>query len=349
MKKQLIIKGLKIIYPGKRGFADCHIMAAEGDVVAIIGESGCGKTSLLNAVAGYMKKIDNNVYRKINIKLFNNISLGEYAVESLLCDFIDISYLPQNSILFENSTIYKNVLIGLSRIKDTYVNELKKNMRNGYNLSNDISDYISDLSGGERQRVAILRTMTSVEQGLYLLDEPFNGLDKLNKKKVAEQIFKKIKDSNSLCLFVSHDIHDILDYANKFLIFEKQDDDIFKCHYFNSLEELCKSDSEYINKVVYAENFIIIKINEKDIYITPGKVRLCASPPKGSKFVDVVIDSVNKVYDQVKVAIKIKNIKDCIDKSGNSGNSCINEYKYMILNNCHGFSVGDKCYLVIND
>ena len=156
----------------------------DGKNTLIMGESGIGKTSLLNIIASTLKA-----------------SGGQ-----LESSYEKISYVFQEPRLFEWLTALENVSIVSNKEKATEILTLM-------GLEDSLDKYPSELSGGMKQRVSIARAL-AYEPDLILLDEPFKGLDEERRHEVAEILFKALKGTTAI--IVSHDKED-MKYADTVL------------------------------------------------------------------------------------------------------------------------------------
>lgn len=148
----------------------------EGKVTAILGESGIGKTTLLNIIAGLMKPSDGKI----------------------ITDHQRLSYIFQEARLLPWLTALENVA--------TVSNEKKaKEMLLLMGLSDSLDKYPAELSGGMKQRVSIARAL-SYEPDVILMDEPFASLDKERRDTVADTLFELLKGKTAI--IVTHDMTD---------------------------------------------------------------------------------------------------------------------------------------------
>ena len=170
----------------------------EGEYLAIVGPSGCGKSTLLNIIGRIDEKSSGEVITNGNIK---------------------IGYMLQNDCLFSWLTILDNCLLGLKingelkKEKIDYVKELL----NTYGLHDFMYSYPSSLSGGMRQRVALIRTL-ALKPDVLLLDEPFSALDYQTRLRVADDVYKIIKDTHKTVIMITHDIGEACSVADRVVV-----------------------------------------------------------------------------------------------------------------------------------
>lgn len=205
----LKIEGLTKIF-GKDTVAlnDCSFNVKKGSICAIVGESGCGKTTLLRLIAGLERSTNGTV--TINNKL---VSSDDSHVSP---QKRGVGFVFQNYALFPHLSVKENVGYGLKEKNDKAIADLLYLVEmEGYENS-----YPSELSGGQQQRVAIARTLAR-EPELLLLDEPFSNLDGSLKITLRPEIKKIVKSLNTTMIFITHDLLDAFDIADEVLYLQQ--------------------------------------------------------------------------------------------------------------------------------
>ena len=171
---------------------DFHV--SNRGIIGIYGVSGSGKSSLLDAIAGY----DNNV--KGTIKFNNNELIGIHQC----------AYMNQNPILFQHWTVKENLEFVKEYHNNSYQELIKK-----LKCENLLNKYPQQLSGGEKQRITLIRTLIQIKNGqLVLLDEPFTAMDPYMRN-VALNLIKEQTDC--LIFLISHDIKELYNIADELL------------------------------------------------------------------------------------------------------------------------------------
>lgn len=195
---------------------DAKLSFEEGRLIVITGESGAGKSSLLNCIAGLIKCSG-------KISIGDQICLETPSKINLKPQKRNIAYVFQESTLFPNMTVKDNLEYALGRkvdkdILDRYLSEV--------NLKEYPNRKPHQLSGGQKQRIDLIRSLITKPK-LLLLDEPANAQDQLNRKKLQELILKE-KENGMSIIMVSHDTSEIQTLADKVYLMEngvvKRDD-----------------------------------------------------------------------------------------------------------------------------
>lgn len=167
-----------------------------GELVAIIGGSGTGKSTILNCMSGYLPPEKGSVY--INgINLYDNFE----AIKKL------IGYVPQNDIVYDNLTL-SDMLSYTARLrlpKDASEKEIEEAVRHSIKtveLEEKRNDYIRKISGGQRKRASIAVELLS-DPNLLFLDEPASGLDPGTEKKLMKSL-RQMADEGKTVILVTH-------------------------------------------------------------------------------------------------------------------------------------------------
>ena len=202
MKNILEVKNLSYSFGNNPILKDINIHVNENEIVAIVGSSGVGKSTLFNLIAGVLKK-----------------QTGEITINGS-DDYIGkVAYMLQKDLLFEHKTIINNVILPLIIAK---VNK-KKALEEGnkilkqFNLDRYANKYPQQLSGGMRQRVALIRTYM-FKRKIFLLDEAFSALDAITKKELHKWYLDLKKGFNLTTLLITHDIEEAVFLSDRIYI-----------------------------------------------------------------------------------------------------------------------------------
>ena len=202
MKNILEVKNLSYSFGNNPILKDINIHVNENEIVAIVGSSGVGKSTLFNLIAGVLKK-----------------QVGEIAINGSEDYIGKVAYMLQKDLLFEHKTIINNVILPLIIAK---VNK-KKALEEGnkilkqFNLDKYANKYPQQLSGGMRQRVALIRTYM-FKRKIFLLDEAFSALDAITKKELHKWYLDLKKEFNLTTLLITHDIEEAVFLSDRIYI-----------------------------------------------------------------------------------------------------------------------------------
>ena len=183
-------------YKNNMIFNNINLTVNKGEVVSIIGKSGCGKSSLLKCI-NKLEKIQQG-----KIFIYNH-DVENIKVEDLRKR---VGIVFQDYNLFSHLTVIENLTIGLMKLKKMTKSEsIKKaeEILKKIDLIDKKNNYPDELSGGQQQRVAIARTIL-MKPNLILLDEPTSALDKESKNSVFDMIKELVKE-NMTMIIVSHE------------------------------------------------------------------------------------------------------------------------------------------------
>ena len=182
----------------------------KGEWVGIIGQSGAGKSTFLNLIAGFAQP-------EVGSLLINNTEMRNLPASKR-----SISSLFQDNNLFPHLSVYQNIAIAIKPNLKLHDNEKEKifEIIEYLNLSSKTHSSIGTLSGGERQRVALGRVMSS-DKKILLLDEPFSQLDPNLRIEMLELI-KKIREKKKITIIMAiHTPAEAIDFVNRFLLIKE--------------------------------------------------------------------------------------------------------------------------------
>jgi NitT/TauT family transport system ATP-binding protein len=176
----------------------------EGEFVVIVGASGCGKTTLLNLVAGFIEPTSGQILQKGNLIEGINPQCG---------------MIFQQYALFPWKTVEENVEFGL-KMKRIPKNERKETVRSYIELvglTGFEKSYPISLSGGMKQRVSIARALAN-DPKVMLLDEPFAALDAMTRQVLQEQLVNIYEKQKKTIVFITHSIDEALMLSSRIII-----------------------------------------------------------------------------------------------------------------------------------
>ena len=202
MKDILDIKNLSYSFGNNPILKDINIYVNENEMVAIVGSSGVGKSTLFNLIAGVLKK-----------------QTGEISINGSDNYIGKVAYMLQKDLLFEHKTIIDNVILPLIIAKVNKKEALEEGNRilKQFNLDKYANKYPQQLSGGMRQRVALIRTYM-FKKNIFLLDEAFSALDAITKKELHKWYLGLKKEFDLTTLLITHDIEEAVFLSDRIYI-----------------------------------------------------------------------------------------------------------------------------------
>ena len=197
----LRMEGIGKTFGRREVLRDIDLDASAGQFVAIVGKSGCGKTTLLRIVAG-----------------LETASAGRIVTDDLPARGIgrDVRMVFQDARLLPWRTVLANVMLGQKRtLRPAALRALEQ-----VGLREREGDLPSVLSGGQRQRVALARALVSRPR-LLLLDEPLGALDALTRLEMQHLIERLWLEDGFTALLVTHEVSEAVALADRVLVIEQ--------------------------------------------------------------------------------------------------------------------------------
>jgi ABC-type nitrate/sulfonate/bicarbonate transport system ATPase subunit len=205
----LYIENLSVEFDGKVIIKDINLIEknvvrpgidSTGQIIAIVGRSGRGKSTLFKALSGLVPASEGKIF----IKDFTNPD--EKAAKEVAEG--DIGFVDQKYTLFRHKTVLQTLKFALrkSELSETEKEKTIATYLKKWGLENFADKYPNELSGGQRQRTAIIEQLLSSDK-FIVLDEPFSGLDvgNIEEVKKAFDLLNDTSESNTI-IFSTHDI-----------------------------------------------------------------------------------------------------------------------------------------------
>jgi iron complex transport system ATP-binding protein len=198
----LAIKNLYSGYNGIDIIRDINLTAEKGEVLAVIGPNGCGKTTLLKAIARLLPYRGSITFDEKELSLFPRKILAQ-----------KMALMGQSAQVYFPYSVYETVSLGrypysggflksISKEDDEIINRVIAQLE----LSDVRDRMITELSGGQLQRVFLARTLAQ-DPALILLDEPTNHLDLKHQVELLEYLSKWAKETGKAVVAVLHDLN----------------------------------------------------------------------------------------------------------------------------------------------
>ena len=206
MSHWLSIEGIRRDYGARIVFRDVWFGVDRGEFVALIGHSGCGKTTILNILAG------------LEAPDAGTIVMDGHEVSG---PALDRAVIFQSHALLPWLTALGNVAFAVrSRHKDwprTRVQDHARQVLDLVGLTDAAHRKPAELSGGMKQRVGIARAL-SVEPALLLMDEPFSALDALTRGTLQDEVLRLVSDAGQTAFMITHDVDEAILLADRILL-----------------------------------------------------------------------------------------------------------------------------------
>jgi NitT/TauT family transport system ATP-binding protein len=207
---RLDVQGVRKVLPGRAGrehvvLDDCSFSAAPGELTVLVGPAGCGKTTLINLIAGYDAPTAGAV-------LVDGQPLRPRPSPERLVVF-------QENALWPWMTVLENVTFG-PKVRGTNARETRaeaERLLGHFGLGEFLGHYPGQLSGGMQRRVELARALINRPR-LLLLDEPFRGLDALTRELMQEFFLQFFEESHITTLFVTSEIEEAIFLADRIVV-----------------------------------------------------------------------------------------------------------------------------------
>ena len=212
MSIQLVVDNLCIAYGTKSVVKHVSFNLEKGEIGCLLGSSGCGKTTILRAVAGFEPPTSGFI--KLDGRCVND--KGKHIPPEKR----NVGMVFQEHALFPNLSVAKNIGFGLNRHSKSQTKERVAELLGMIGLEGRGDCYPHQLSGGQQQRVALARALAPRPE-ILLLDEPFSNLDVELRTSLAHELRAIIKKEAITALLVTHDQNEAFAMADHIGIIEQ--------------------------------------------------------------------------------------------------------------------------------
>lgn len=207
-------KNVKKKYGKAIALKNINLVIKPGELVTLIGLSGCGKTTTLKMINLLIKPSEGDI-------LIKGKSIFKYNVIDLRRQ---IGYVIQQTGLFPHMSIEDNIeIVPLAKkMNKVKVKEKTKELMGlvGLDFETFAKKLPHELSGGQQQRVGIARALSS-EPEIILMDEPFSALDPVTKNQLQDELINIQKKTNKTIIFVTHDMDEAIKISDRICIMDK--------------------------------------------------------------------------------------------------------------------------------
>ncbi|MDF2889541.1 MAG: glycine betaine/L-proline transporter, ATPase subunit [Lacrimispora sp.] len=263
-------------YKAKKVLDDINFTVQKGSLVAIIGESGCGKTTLLKMVNRLIKPTSGKIF----IDGKDAAAMDEVVLRRR------IGYVIQQTGLFPHMTIRENIEL-IPRLEKMPLRDREDNTKKlmqmvGLDCGEFLDRYPTELSGGQQQRVGVARAFAT-DPDIILMDEPFSALDPMTRSDLQDELVQLQSKLKKTIIFVTHDMDEAIKIADMICIMK--DGDILQ---YDTPESILNNP---------ADEFVSEFVGKNRIWSSPEFIRVA----------DIMIE-------QPVTAAKDLSILKCVDK-----------------------------------
>jgi iron(III) transport system ATP-binding protein len=210
----LSVNHLSIAYQTTQVLNKFDLSLATGDIFALTGDSGSGKSSALRFIAGLDEVQSGQV-------VLDGRQLSNNGVHNIVPELREIGMVFQDYALFPHMNVKKNIAFGIHHLSNSEQQARVEELLLMIGLEGIEKKYPHQLSGGEQQRVALARALAPSPK-LLLLDEPFSSLDKNHQEQLVLQVRGILKKTNVTSILVTHDKHEATIFADKVGVIENK-------------------------------------------------------------------------------------------------------------------------------
>lgn len=183
----------------------------KGEIVAVLGKTGCGKSTMFNLVAGLIEPSAGEA------RVVGHDPFREF-------DFFrgKIGIVFQSDRLMPWRTALDNVLLGLQILNadPKQSEDIAREWLARLGLSGHENDYPHALSGGMRQRVSIARAF-AVDPEILLCDEPFSALDEMTARDLRAEFVRLVRQNNKTAIFITHQLNEAMEIGDRVMVFHR--------------------------------------------------------------------------------------------------------------------------------
>ena len=241
----LKIKNVSKTFGSLEVLKNINLSIENGEIISLLGESGSGKSTILNIIAGF-EEADSGTCVYDKKVMFDDSTL-------ISPEQRNIGFVFQNYALFPHLNIAKNISFGMLKQTKQEKNKRLQDLLEMINMQDMKNKYPHQISGGQQQRVAIARVLAR-ESELILFDEPFSSIDTTLKEKLISEIKEIIKQHNKTAIFVTHCPREAILLSDKIGYIENGE--IIQ---FDTLEELCKNPASESIKNLFSDDSFVFK------------------------------------------------------------------------------------------
>lgn len=264
-------------------------------ILAVIGESGSGKSMLLKSIAG-IEKIDAG-----HISITSKIFFDEKRNINVPIKDRKIGYLFQSYALFPHLTVIENIMLVIKSKDKTEKKNKAEALLKKFKILSLANKFPNKISGGEKQRVALARILAT-DPDILLLDEPFSALDTNLKWEIEYDLINFLKEYKKPTIFVTHDMDEALRVGEEILVLSKGK----KVDFGTKNEILSSPKNLETAKFMGLKNFMEVIDNGNELFIKDFEINIKKYENFTKKYSYLILDSKKFVLEKLENHIEIK-------------------------------------------
>ncbi|MDR7016584.1 ABC transporter ATP-binding protein [Acinetobacter sp. 3657] len=224
--------------------------ATSGQIVCLLGHSGCGKTTMLRLIAGLETPSSGSIQLEQN-------TLWD-AQQQVAAEDRNIGLVFQDYALFPHLSVLENVMFGLKKFPKPQRQTIAEQALKHVSMHHHLHSYPYTLSGGEQQRVALARALAP-KPHVLLMDEPFSNLDHRLRDQIRQSTIEILKKTATTTIIVTHDPEEALQISDQIILMHQgkiiqigtpkqlylQPKTLFAARYFSALNEIPTQRSDH--------------------------------------------------------------------------------------------------------